>query len=223
MTRSLFRLMLCVALAFAPAAMATTKTDQVYELLFREGTLDTLPGESALIYSRAVTNALMPDAAERDTGRIALSFTDGEPPEARLRFEQGEKHRNLGSFPKSVGNPMIMYFVETVVRDMAESAGGSPYYIRNRVKEALIQPGDLDETSVVVDGAEAPATVVTLRPFAGDPNVERMQGFGALELKVTMSEAVPGWYHSLVADVPGEAGAPIYHSEMSYLAQEGQE
>ncbi|SFR00128.1 hypothetical protein [Poseidonocella sedimentorum] len=220
MIHRLFRLALCAALMLGSAATATT-TEKVYELLFREGTLNALPDQSALLYERAVSNARTPETAERDTGRIALRIVEGEPAEARLRFEQDGKYRNLGSFPKSVGNPMIMYFVETVVRDMAESAGGSPFYIRNRVKASLVEPGEMDETTVMVDGAAAPATVVTLRPFAGDPNAERMQGFGALELKVTMSEAVPGWYHSLVADVPGEGGVRIYHSEMSYLGQEG--
>ena len=47
---------------------------------------------------------------------------------------------------------------------------------------------------------------VTLRPFLDDPNRDRMMGFGDLELRVTMSDAVPGWYLSLVAEAPGAQG-----------------
>ena len=50
---------------------------------------------------------------------------------------------------------MIMYFVETVTRDMGESAGGSVFYIRNRIKEALVTP-----TEAVAGEAEAGETAV---------------------------------------------------------------
>ena len=40
-----------------------------------------------------------------------------------------------------------------------------------------------------------------------------MQGFGDLELRVTMSEAVPGWYMSLVAEA---AGGEVYRSELTF-------
>jgi hypothetical protein len=46
---------------------------------------------------------------------------------------------------------------------------------------------------------------VVLRPFADDPNRARMGAFADLELSVTMSEAVPGWYHSLLAATPDGA------------------
>ena len=32
---------------------------------------------------------------------------------------------------------MLLYFLEATVRDMARATGGSPFYIRNRMREAL--------------------------------------------------------------------------------------
>ncbi|MCA1284330.1 hypothetical protein [Salipiger bermudensis] len=185
---------------------ATTDAEQTYDLLFKGGTLDAVSRDAELTYTREVHNAAKPEAAERDTGAIALSFEEGEAVVATLEFRQDGKHRNLGSFPASVGNPMIMVFYESVIRDMAETAGGSPFYIRNRVKEALVQPAEI-ETGEAEFGGETVATrTVTLRPFLDDPNRDRMMGFGDLELRVTMSEAVPGWYLSLVAEAPGAQG-----------------
>ncbi len=186
-----------------------------YDLLFRDGTLDEIDRDKALVYQRNVTNTLKPEAAERDTGQIALSFRESQQEMAQLEFRQDEKHRALGVFPASVGNPMIMYFYETVVRDMAEAAGGSPYYIRNRVKESLVQPSEIEEGEALVDGKTVPTRTIRLYPFADDPNQDRMQGFGALELRVTMSDAVPGWYISLVAEAAG-AGDPVYRSELVF-------
>lgn len=187
--------------------------DKTYDLLFRNGTLDSIDRRSELVYHRKVTNSLNPDANERDTGDIALSFRDDEAKLAMLEFRQEGKHRSLGTFPASVGNPMIMYFYESVVRDMAESAGGSPYYIRNRVKDALVQVAEIEQGEAELAGQTIRTQTVRLYPFAGDPNQDRMQGFGDLELRVTMSDDVPGWYVSLVAEA---ADGKVYSSELTF-------
>ena len=122
-----------------PVAASPLAGDKTYDMLFRNGTLDDIDRDKELVYARKVTNKLKPEAEARDTGDIAIGFRDGATELATLEFRRDGKHRSLGSFPANVGNPMIMYFYETVVRDMAEAAGGSPFYIRNRVKDALIQ------------------------------------------------------------------------------------
>lgn len=223
------RLFLCgLVISFmglGPASAASIDAEQTYDLLFQDGVLDTIARDQELIYQRTVTNQLRPETAERDTGDIALSFTDDGTEMAHLEFRQNDKHRAMGVFPASVGNPMIMVFYESAVRDMAESAGGSPFYIRNRVKDALVQPAEIVESEAVVDGKTIPVQTILMRPFAEDPNRDRMQGFGDLVLSVTVSEEVPGWYLSLVAEaVPQGGGAAVYRSEMQFEGlQEGRE
>lgn len=217
--RKLFVFLCAVSMLVAPVQAETTGAEETYDLLFRDGTLDALPRESRLVYARDVTNRQAPGVAERNTGRIELSI-DQTDNMAELQFRQGERSRKMGRFPASVGNPMIMVFVESVVRDMAETAGGSPFYIRNRVKEALVRPAATEEVSVEFDGATIAARAVTLRPFDGDPNAARMSGFGDLAMTVTMSEQVPGWYHSLSAQVPGQDGEALYQSTTTITAVE---
>lgn len=182
------------AAVFAEAADG----QQTYDLLFRNGTLDAFDPASELVYRKTLENRLAPDADAKNTGDIALTFTEDDL--ARIEFRQGDKQRTLGQFPATVGNPMIMLFYESVIRDMASSAGGSPFYIRNRVKESLVQPSEVEPGQAVVGGETIQTKTIRLEPFAGDPNRERMRGFGDLVLTVTMSEAVPGWYVSLVAE-----------------------
>ena len=212
----LLRLFTALAVLWPAIALPASLDGQAtYDLLFRNGTLDGIDRDTRLVYRREVTNVLKPEAEDRDTGDIALSFHDGDRSTmARLEFRQDGKHRSLGQFPASVGNPMIMYFYESVVRDMAEAAGGSPFYIRNRVKDALIQPSDMTEGEMEIGGQTVPVVTIRLAPFANDPNRERMQGFEDLELRVTMSEAVPGWYLSLVAETGG--GDAVYRSELEF-------
>lgn len=202
---------LALILATGMAVAAPLDGEKTYDLLFRNGTLDEIDRSAALVYRRDVTNALKPEADARDSGAVTLSFRKEDGNVALLQFWKDEKYRALGTFPASVGNPMIMYFYETVVRDMAEAAGGSPFYIRNRVKDALIDTSDIVEGEAVINGETVATKTIRMYPFAGDPNSDRMQGFGDLELQVTMSEAVPGWYTSLVA-----AAGEVYRSELSY-------
>ncbi|MEM9577772.1 MAG: hypothetical protein AAF999_12250 [Pseudomonadota bacterium] len=208
LTGGLFAVVLASLVSAAPLA-----GDKTYDLLFRNGTLDEVGRDAELVYARTVTNTLNPDAASRDTGQIALSFTEGQATMAMLEFRQDGKYRRLGAFPASVGNPMIMYFYESIVRDMAETAGGSPYYIRNRVKDALIQPSDIVEGEAEVAGRTVQTRTIRIYPFLNDPNRDRMKGFGDLELRVTMSDEVPGWYMALVAEA---SGGEVYRSELLF-------
>ncbi|WP_372571813.1 hypothetical protein [Ruegeria jejuensis] len=222
MIKALLAGLVSVLLSAGLAFSASLDGEETYDLLFRDGTLDSVDRDAALIYRRTVSNQLKPETAERDTGQIALTFRDDASEMAHLEFRQDEKHRAMGVFPASVGNPMIMVFYESAVRDMAESAGGSPFYIRNRVKDALIQPTEVETGEAILDGEAVTTQTVRLRPFEEDPNRDRMQGFGDLVLSVTVSEDVPGWYLKLVAEALPEAGGEaVYRSEMVFDRLEG--
>lgn len=213
-----------IAMIAGAVSAAETSGPETYDLIFKTGTLDDFDRDLQLVYDRKVQNSLKPDTAIRDTGEIILSFDDGQVPEARLKFTQDDKYRGLGAFPASAGNPIIMYFVETVVRDMAESAGGNPSYIRNRVKEALVQPADISTSQAIIAGETIETVDVTMHPFKGNPNADRMQGFDKLAMTVSMSNDAPGWYLVLSADVPGaDVGDPIYSSVMTFDRTEAAE
>ena len=217
---------LTLALALLVAMPAVAKSldgTETYDLLFRKGTLDEISRDSTLVYHRDVNNSLKPEAGVRDTGDIALSFSAEQEGLAKIEFRKEGKTRGLGRFPASVGNPMIMYFYESVIRDMAETAGGSPFYIRNRVKEVLVQSADVVEGKAQFDGRTIATRTISLYPFREDPNRDRMQGFGDLELRVVMSDDVPGWYLALTASAPGTEGGSVYRSEITFETLEASE
>lgn len=213
------RLGIAVLMMAGSASADPVSGDETYGLLFKNGTLDGIDRADALVYKRDVSNALTPDAADRDTGTVTLSFgeADTNAAMALLGFRKNGRERPLGSFPASVGNPMIMYFYESVVRDMAESTGGSPFYIRNRVKDALVAPSQIESGEALWGGKTITTQTIRMTPFEGDPNAERMQGFGDLELRVTMSDDVPGWYMSLVA---AAQGGDVYLNALSFESLE---
>lgn len=215
MMRSIVVLVLWLTFASSAPALA----EETYDLIFKTGTLSDLPRESSIVYDQNVKLRDDADASALKIGKVKLTFQPEDM--ARLRFFQKEKHRTVGEFPATVGNPIIMYFVETVVRDVARYAGGSPFYIRNRVKASLLHKVPIDLKTVNFQGAEINVKQLTLRPFQNDKNRDRMRGFEDLALTITMSEAVPGWYYSLTATTKAPVGgAPVYINTLT-LTPEG--
>lgn len=220
------RLIAVCLIVIAAARMAAAA--ETYDLLFKSGTLDAISRETVLIYERRVSARANEEIASRESGTVRLAFAPDDM--AELTFRQGERHRTIGSFPAGVGNPIILYFVESVVRDMAATSGGSPFYIRNRIKAALELKNPVHENTLKSRDAEFEATTVTLHPFADDPNQDRMMGFEDLTLTVVMSDRVTGWYYELRAETasPGQtSGAskdgPVYTNSIRFHKAEVEE
>ncbi|MCP4073735.1 MAG: hypothetical protein GY742_18715 [Hyphomicrobiales bacterium] len=207
------RLFILCFLLISGASFAPLQAAQTYDLIFKTGTLSEVSKDSILVYNRNILVNGKPKVSADETGSVKLTF---EPDDmAKLEFTRDKKRRVVGSFPATVGNPIIMYFVETVIRDVAHNTGGSPFYIRNRVKESLIQFAEIENKVLPFGGNDVPVKQITLHPFLNDKNIGKMRGYGNLALTVTMSGEVPGWYYSLVANVKGtEGNAPIYTNSL---------
>lgn len=142
-------------------------------------------------------------------GTIALSRgadpSDGAPV-LELAEQTPRITRKLGPFPVSGGDPVLTFFLESTSRDMAALTGGSPFYIRNRLKDALFRGGELQQQ----DGA----TVAIFTPFKGDKNSDRMFGFDTLELRFVLDG--PGRpIRALSARTGALAGGqPAYDTQM---------
>ncbi|MCA1370115.1 hypothetical protein I6F15_22275 [Bradyrhizobium sp. BRP14] len=219
--RVLLLLALLLGVGHGPLAAAET-----YDLLFRSTALKGLEaaprseaGQSTLVYDRIITGV--------DEGQAGGSFSIGlkiKPDDnVAMTLYQGTRSRGLGNYPASVGNPVIMYFLESVLADISAQSGGSPFYMRNRIKEALLRDAQIMPVSVRYRDREIAAREVTIRPFMKDKARERMGRFSELALAVTVSDDIPGWYYSLVATVPAAAGgAEVGYSNAITLKAAGE-
>ncbi len=214
-----------VVLAAEPLSAAET-----YDLLFRKGALSGVEassppasgtaGTDTLVYDRTVSPLKMGETPDTDT--IGLQLTSDDTVSLILR--RGPQMRFIGSFPASVGNPLIMYFLETALADISRQSGGSPYYMRNRIKEALLKDAEIVPVSVHFADRDVPARQVTIRPFAKDKARYQMGRFADLALAVTVSPEIPGWYYSLEARVPeGSGEADIAYKAAITLTPHGEE
>nr|WP_319387409.1 hypothetical protein [uncultured Roseibium sp.] len=217
-----------LTLALWCAAASSGFAAGTHELLFREGTLDTISGKESLEYRRDVSAPGSRPLERKNTGPISLILTSDDM--AEIHFGGQGDRRRVGAFPASVGNPLIMYFLETVVRDLSGLAGGSPYYMRNRIKAELLKEHPVQEVTVQLGDRQVGAQSVVLYPFRNDPASDRMRGIETLALSVTVSGEVPGWYYSLKAETSEERGTrsalpdtlPAYSSTILFQGVEGE-
>lgn len=184
-------------LAFAAASAAGAAG--TFDLVFRSGSLDALPQGEVLEYRQSGTRA-----EEAKAGDILLSI--GAENTTRLTREAEGRTGEIGAFRTSVGNPIILYFMESTVRDIAEITGGSPFYIRNRLKDALFRGGEVAR----VDGLR----VAAFRPFADDPNRARMLGFEDLTLRFVLDEPERPILRLEAETGPLAGGRPAYRNQM---------
>ena len=198
---------LFVVLALVPLAALA---DAVSDLLMAPGVFAEAPVGSAVAYAEERT---VPDGGslvDVAAGAVRLEVhEDGGKRELRLVKESEGQAQPVGTCPPGVANPLLRDFLETTVRATAEATGGSPYYIRNRIREALVAA---DATG---EGGEREAVLV---PFAGDPNRAKMGAFADLTLRLRFDPERPERILELSADTaPGEAG---YHEKMVLIAED---
>lgn len=205
---------------------------ETYDLMFKSGALDALatsapvsaPKESkdALVYDQVIAGA----GEKRPNGAYTVGLRFDPENAVNLTLHQGDKSRNLGDFPAAVGNPIIMYFMESALADVAALSGGSPFYLRNRIKEALLKPATITPVTLHEGGREIAAKKVTITPFAEDAQRARLGRFTGLTLSVVVAEGVPGWYRSLEAAAPAGAEAatqPAYSHAIILKEPNGRE
>lgn len=210
------RVLLMAALLLFGSGQAPATAAGTYELLFRSSALKGLEAvpdgsetsQSTVVYDRLVSGTA--DGQRDGSFRIGLRVKADD--KVTMTLHQGTRSRGLGEYPASVGNPVIMYFLESVLADIAAQSGGSPFYMRNRIKEALLKDAQVLPVTRQYRDRDVAAREVMIRPFLKDKARERMGRFSELALTVTVSEEIPGWYYSLVATVPAAAGA----SEVGY-------
>lgn len=201
-------LTLALALGLATLMPRTAAAAEAGDAVFTErGPWDL--GTASLEWRMTVTGPAAEGFRPSQGGTITLSqVTDpsDQQPVLELRQKTGPIDRRIGPFPISSGDPVLTFFLEQTTRDMAALTGGSPYYIRNRLKDALFRGGDIGPS-------EGGGMTASFQPFADDPNAERMGGFQSLELSFVMddpnqpirqmraaTDATPGYLNELVME-----------------------
>lgn len=170
-----------------------------------------LPEKSRLVFDYRFDGSLV---AQPFTDDVVLEFTrhrddPGFDVDATL-FPQSRKLQ-IGPIAASEVNPILLIFFQRDATQMSNGTGGSQHYFRNVIRRVLQTP-DADavhDTTIELDGEALPASEITFRPFADDPNRARLREFAGKTYRVVVSEAVPGGIYEVQAQTPEGDGSGV--------------
>ncbi|AUH65061.1 hypothetical protein [Paracoccus zhejiangensis] len=198
---------ICLALALLLAPIAPAHAGEAGDAVFAERGPWSL-GDKTLVWSETVKGPEAEGFRAVEGGTLTLSETidpsDGKPV-LQINHDSNDFERKVGPFPISGGDPVLTFFLERTARDMAALTGGSPFYIRNRMKDALFGAGSLSRDGDTVEAR--------FKPFESDPNAARMNGFETLELVFTIG-GPKAPIRELLAQTAGDSPGYVNHLVM---------
>lgn len=201
-----------LALALLTPLPAGAASRNASSLLFEAPALADLPTGTRLIYDLERT-APEPAAAPGPGGpagpaspetkadaspsrsEVELSILPGEESGSRpvqVQTSADGRRTLAGPFPSLVGNPVLLVFLERDVVEMAKALRGSPYYLRNRIREALGEATLAEPARLSFEGREVEGWRIAVTPFEADRNRDKLREFAAKRYEFALSDAVPG-------------------------------
>lgn len=176
---------------------APVSAGELSDLLMKPGILADISDKDMPQYVHERKLDTAPPANEPpETGQAVIALeevTDGGVQLARISDPAGDKlslslsesgqSHVVAEFPVTSSNPILLFFLENIVRTTSSQTGGSPYYIRNRIREALVAAQEGEQKSAY--------TEVVMRPFAEDQNAARLGAFVNLTITLRYDPAEP--------------------------------
>lgn len=119
----------------------------------------------------------------------------------------GSRAFSLPNMSKT-GNPVIVALLEQDVKEMNKTLGGSPFYFRNRLRQAIADQKPAEPTKIEYDGKTIDGWKITLKPFAKDAqNRSRLGDYADRTYELTFADDVPGGLYALKAVTPKADGS----------------
>lgn len=218
---SLFRLgaaafAAAIALPFGGAYAAPTAVDLVFEAPY----LKKAPDGSTITYRFTRKTDDKKLEASFDDGVVINVAPNGATNSIAIDMFSGAKANRLENMARS-GNPVVVAVMEGDVREMQKETGGSPFYIRNRIMDA-IRNQDVEAVKVNYAGREIDGWRFKLMPFAHDQNRAKMKDFAGLTYELTFADDAPGGLVSLRSTTPKDGGGDLIVEELTLRPAEAE-
>ncbi|MEM7237918.1 MAG: hypothetical protein AAF501_08860 [Pseudomonadota bacterium] len=202
MRRTLRLITLMAALACAPALSAA---ESPLDLMFNTPHFAATASDAQLSYRHTRRSELPQRIGPDLDSRISVALSPaGDAIETVITLDADGAARRLDRFQGVPGNPILMVFMETLVSSLSRATGGSPFYLRNRLKESF------EGGEVVSDAGQS---TILLKPFQDDRNRERMGPFADMTISMELDRSRPGMFEALTAQSDTSTDL-IYFEEM---------
>lgn len=126
--------------------------------------------------------------------------------------ERAQEHPNMSK----VGNPVIVTVLEQDVQEMNKTLGGSVFYFRIRLKDALAEEKPAEPTKVEYNGKTIDGWKIALKPFADDAkNRGKLREYADRSYEMIFAEGVPGGLYALKTVTPKADGGALLTEELT--------
>ncbi len=211
--KNMFSVLFAAMLALGSSSVFAGEKKNGTELLFDTGSLNGVKTGEVLSYahSRNADDNIPTRPLIDGEIQVRIAEEDSEP-FTEVTLVNGKAKRKLHRFPANQGNPIFVAFLESSVSSVAFATKGSPFYIRNRIKDAFGQGGEITE----VELTDGPATQITYHPFKGDRNAAKIgRAFEALTMTFVLSDDTQGKFVSLTTEATID-GTEYFKEEVRY-------
>ena len=204
-----------VLLTGTPAAAAT-----VQELVFEAHLLADLSEPQTLRYRYETRGSMVP---KTQRSQVSMDVREvGEDGRKLVHFDMFEGHdrRQFGPMQARVQNPLVIVFLQRDVVRMGNQTGGSPEYFRKRIRDAFVEPAEVERLEIPYNGAVVPAIRVSITPFVDDPQIARFAQFRHKRYEFTVAEALPGGLYEIAAVTPESGpGGVLIEERITYACR----
>ena len=152
--------------------------------------------------------------------RILLTLEPGDDPARRnieVKMFTGANAKAAGPFPSDQQNPVLLLVLEDNVQELSHLFKANPRYLKNAIRKAWRDAAKIEPVQVDVDGKKVPGTRITVQPFLGDAEADRMQGLDGMVYIVEIADAVPGTIASIDMHAPAD-GAPKFSETLHFAS-----
>ena len=199
--------------------------ETVSSLLFDKPYLATVEPGTTLVYDfkRVTSDEQKFGTNLTDTIKVDVLKDDMDAGKrtAHLHIYSGARARNIGPIPHTSGNPAIMIMLEQDTYEFQRKLGGQPAYFRNRIRKSMRENAIIEAVKLQFKGKEISGHKITLTPFKGDPNMERVPEYAGTTYEFIVSDDIPGGVFSITSRIPAalETDAPLKEQSMTYSSQ----
>jgi len=198
-----------------PSAAAT-----VQELVFDAHLLAGLSEPQTLRYRYEMRGSMVP---ETHRSQVSMEVREvGKDGRKLVHFDmfEGQNRRQYGPMQARVQNPLLLVFLQRDVVQMGNQTGGSPEYFRKRIRDAFVEPAEVERLEIPFNGAVLPAVRVSITPFLDDPQIARFAQFRHKRYEFTVAEALPGGLYEIAALTPkSEEGGVLLEERITYAGR----
>ncbi len=205
---------LVIACASAASAQGAAPTEDTRPLSPAQVVLFETPHLRNVTRTETLAYEFVRDGAAGFTDKVAVHVRRVNPDGSKdvaFDYLTGPNRVKFPELDHFRGNPLLMLTLERDTAAMKDALGLSTHYFRNKIREGFVN-ATVSEATFMLDGKAVPAQAVTIRPFEGDPRLQRIASVQAKTYTFVFADAVPGTLAEIRIEMPadGPMAAPPF-------------